>query len=86
MYDWVTSMAILFLTHPGILLTLEPPESVGVYGYWLRGIWQAAWVLVMQSFSEGPSRVTAQTVYYGILLLWVVIRSQIALKAASSRI
>lgn len=84
MYDWITSTVIVFLTHPGILIDMEIPENIpGPAGSVFRGMWQATWTLVMQSFSGGSEQVAAFFVYYFIFFIWVAIKVQMALKQAA---
>jgi hypothetical protein len=86
MYDWFTSSVIVFLTHPGLLIDIDIPGAMPErIGYFLRGMWQATWVLIMQSFSNGSSRTIASFVYYFILLMWASIKVQTALKEANRR-
>lgn len=86
MYDRLTSLVIVFLTHPGLLVNIDIPQAMPeTFGYFLRGLWQASWVLIMQSFSDGSSRTMASFVYYFILLMWASIKVQLALKEANRR-
>ena len=67
MYEGWTRLLIVFLTHPGILLTLN---ASGAGLSWLRGLWQASWVMVLHSFSEGAKSRLASWAYVGLLALW----------------
>lgn len=60
MYEGVTRLLIVYLTHPGVIL---PIPATGLTT-WLRGLWQASWVMVMHSFSEGPKAFMASIVYW----------------------
>lgn len=75
MYQGWTRLLIIFLTHPGVLV---PIPVTGVLS-WMRGLWQASFVMVMHSFSEGTSNFLAQMVYWGILFTMVYVQAAIAL-------
>ncbi len=81
MYDSRTSLLIVFLTYPGILLTI--PAETMLYT-WLRGLWQASWVTVMQSYSDGPKATIARLVYWGLFMIWAYIKVALALAQARS--
>jgi hypothetical protein len=70
MYGTLTSLLIVFLTHPGTLVTIPAP---GLYS-WLRGLWQATWVLVMQSFSDGKTAFFAEVAYGAIFVMWASVQ------------
>jgi len=80
MYTGALAYVIVFLTHPGILI---PIPAIGMLS-WLRGFWQASWVLVMHSFSEGSRSLMASMVYWIIFMLWAYIRVAIALAASDT--
>lgn len=80
MYTGYTALLIVFLTHPGVLIPIPAPNVWS----WLRGIWQAAWVMVMHSFSEGKNNWMASMVYWVILYMWAYIYVAIALAQARS--
>jgi hypothetical protein len=67
MYEGWTRLLIVFLTHPGIMLTIP---ATGFLMQWGRGLWQASWVMVMHSFSEGSKSQLASWTYVGALLAW----------------
>jgi len=75
MYEGWTRLLIVFLTHPGVLFPIPAP---GMYS-WIRGLWQASWVMVMHSFSEGNKNLIASIVYWGILFTMLYIQVAIAL-------
>lgn len=75
MYQGWTRLLIVFLTHPGVILDIPAP---GLWS-WIRGLWQASWVLVMHSFSEGKYAMIAPFVYWGVLLTKVYINVQLIL-------
>lgn len=84
MYDWLTSSVIVFLTHPGILIDMDIPENIpGPAASVFRGMWQAMWVLIMQSFSDGAQHFVAYFTYYFIFLVWLAIKVQMAMKQAA---
>ena len=80
MYTGYTSLLIVFLTHPGVLI---PIPLTGLWT-WIRGLWQASWVLVMHSFSEGKRSFMATMVYWAILYAWAYIYVAIALAQAKT--
>jgi hypothetical protein len=63
MYEGLTRLLIVFLTHPGVILDIPAPALWS----WPRGLWQASWVLVMHSFSEGRNSTFAPFVYWAVL-------------------
>jgi hypothetical protein len=79
MYRGATAFLILFLTHPGILFPI--PVNGPIY-IWARGLFQASWVTVMHSFSEGSRNVIASMTYWGFFLVWVYVRTAIAVAEA----
>lgn len=66
MYGVKTSLVLVFLTHPGILLPISAPGAWS----WLRGLWQASWATGLQAFSEGKYSFWAEVVFAAIFLLW----------------
>jgi hypothetical protein len=60
MYQGWTRLLIVYLTHPGVLV---PIPGKGLWS-WARGLWQASWVMVMHSFSEGSRSLIASLVYW----------------------
>jgi hypothetical protein len=80
MYEGWTRLLIVFLTHPGVILPIPAP---GLWS-WLRGLWQASWVMVMHSFSEGSKNLLASMVFWGILFIMVYIQTAIALARAQT--
>jgi hypothetical protein len=80
MYEGWTRLLIVYLTHPGVILPIPAP---GMYS-WLRGLWQASWVMVMHSFSEGTKNLFASMVYWGVLFGTVYIQVAIALAKAQT--
>ena len=79
MYEGWTRLLIVFLTHPGVLVPIPAP---GVIFQWIRGLWQASWVMVMHSFSEGSRSLLASLVYWVILGVMAYIQVAIALADA----
>ena len=80
MYTGYTALLIVFLTHPGILV---PIPATGVWT-WIRGLWQASWVMVMQSFSEGNRSLMAAFAYWLVLYMWAYMYVAIALAQAKT--
>ena len=76
MYEGWTRLLIVYLTHPGVILPL--PASSPIMQY-LRGLWQAAWVMVLHSFSDGSKSYMAQMFYWIVFLAQVYVKVQIAL-------
>jgi hypothetical protein len=60
MYEGWTRLLIVYLTHPGVLL---PIPGKGLWS-WARGLWQASWVMVLHSFSDGSRAFLASLVYW----------------------
>lgn len=75
MYEGWTRLLIVYLTHPGVIINIP---VTGLWT-WFRGLWQAAWVLVMHSFSEGRNSFFASVVYWIVLLAKVYINVQLIL-------
>ena len=75
MYEGWTRLLIVFLTHPGVLIPI-PAEGLWT---WARGLWQASWVMVLHSFSEGKYSQIANMVYWGLLVVMAYIQVAIAL-------
>jgi hypothetical protein len=75
MYDGWTRLLIIFLTHPGIVV---PIPVVGLWA-WARGLWQASWVMIMHSFSEGNKNVIASMAYWIVMIVMGYIEVAIAL-------
>lgn len=71
MYEGWTRLLIVFLTHPGIVLTIT---ARGFLMQWARGLWQASWVMVLHSFSEGAKSQLASWAYVGVLLAWAYVQ------------
>jgi hypothetical protein len=80
MYEGWTALLIVFLTHPGILVPIPAPGAWA----WVRGLWQASWVMVLHSFSEGTSNILASMVYWMILLVWAYVYVAISLAKANA--
>lgn len=80
MYEGWTRLLIVFLTHPGVLVPIPAPALWS----WIRGLWQASWVMVMHSFSEGNKNLLASMVYWGILFTMAYIQVAIALAQAKT--
>jgi hypothetical protein len=70
MYGKLTSLLIVFLTHPGILVPIPAPALWA----WPRGLLQASWVLAMQAFSEGRYSFLAQVAYGVVFLFWATVQ------------
>ena len=75
MYDGWTRLLIVYLTHPGVLIPI-PAEGLWT---WPRGLWQATWVMILHSFSEGKWSQLAQMAYWMVLVMMAYIRVAIAL-------
>ena len=75
MYEGWTRLLIVFLTHPGIVLSV-PAEGLWT---WVRGLWQAAWVMVLHSFSEGKWNQLASIVYWAVLVVTAYLQVAIAM-------
>ena len=80
MYEGWTRLLIVYLTHPGVL---HPLPATGLWT-WFRGIWQASWVMILHSFSEGDKNKLAEMVYWGMLLGMAYIQVAIALAQAKT--
>lgn len=80
MYEGWTRLLIVFLTHPGVLVPLPAP---GMWS-WIRGLWQASWVIVMHSFSEGTKNILAAITYWAVLFMMVYIQVAVALAKADT--
>lgn len=80
MYEGWTRLLIVFLTHPGVLIPIPAPALWS----WIRGLWQASWVMVLHSYSEGRTAFLAQLVYWGILFVMAYIQVAIALADAKT--
>jgi hypothetical protein len=78
MYEGWTRLLIVFLTHPGILVSVP---ATGMLMLWGRGLLQASIVLTMHSAAETKSSQLVQYVYWGVLILWTVIKVEIADKS-----
>lgn len=79
MYEGWTRLLIVFLTHPGILVT-QPATGFGFL--WGRGLLQASVVLAMHGASEGKWRDIVGYGYWGVLAMWVYIKVAVASKMA----
>lgn len=78
MYEGWTRLLIVFLTHPGILVSM--PAS-GIMMLWGRGLLQAGIVLAMHGASETKMSQIIQYLYWGALLFWAWIKVEIADKS-----
>jgi hypothetical protein len=78
MYEGWTRLLIVYLTHPGVLV---PIPSIGLMA-WIRGLWQASWVMVMHSFSEGDKSYLASMTYWIVLCVMAYI--QVAIELAKT--
>lgn len=77
MYEGWTRLLIVFLTHPGVLI---PIPATGAIYLWMRGLWQASWVMVLHSFSENSKwRQLAEMSYWLILFMMAYIQVAIAM-------
>jgi hypothetical protein len=76
MYEGLTRLLIVFLTHPGVLV---PIPVTGVIYLWVRGLWQATWVLILHGFSEGGWKQIAELTYWMLLVVMVYIQVAIAM-------
>lgn len=81
MYEGWTRLLIVFLTHPGVIL---PIPVTGPLYLWARGLWQAGWVMLLHSFSEGNKSMLAALVYWMVLLMMVYVQAAIALADAKT--
>lgn len=77
MYTGWTRLLIVFLTHPGILIS-QPAAGIGFL--WARGILQASVVLAMHAASEGKWKDIVGYGYWAALWLWVYIKVKMAQK------
>ena len=75
MYEGWTRLLIVFLTHPGVVVPI-PAEGLWT---WARGLWQASWVMILHSFSEGNKNQMASLVYWVVLIVMAYIQVAIAL-------
>ena len=75
MYEGWTRLLIVFLTHPGVLV---PIPAEGLWA-WVRGLWQASWVMVLHSFSEGKWTQLASMVYWAVLVIATYLQVAIAM-------
>lgn len=73
MYDTRTSLLIVFLTHPGVLFAIPAKGMLS----WVRAAWQASWVMIMQSFSEGTKSLAASMVYWMVFFVWAYIKAAV---------
>jgi hypothetical protein len=76
MYKGYTRLLIVFLTHPGILMSIG---TSGLLSSWGRGAGQAALVLFMHSFSEGRSSTPVMFIYWLIFAAWMYIKVRVIL-------
>ncbi len=79
MYERWTRLLIVFLTHPGVLLPI-PAEGLWT---WPRGLWQASWVMILHSFSEGKWKTIAEMTYW--LFLFMMVYIQVAIAASQAK-
>jgi hypothetical protein len=77
MYEGWTRLLIVFLTYPGIVIS-QP--ATGILFLWGRGLIQASIVLAMHSASETKQKQLVEYVYWAVLVAWVYIKVQLALK------
>lgn len=76
MYEGWTRLLIVFLTHPGVLVPI-PAEGLWT---WVRGLWQASWVMILHSFSENSKwKQLAEMSYWIVLFVMVYIQVAIAM-------
>ena len=80
MYEGWTGLLIVFLTHPGVIV---PIPATGVWT-WVRGLWQASWVMILHSFSEGKWNQLASMVYWIVLIMTAYIQVAIAMSQAKT--
>jgi hypothetical protein len=80
MYEGWTRLLIVFLTHPGIVLSV-PAEGLWT---WVRGLWQASWVMVLHSFSEGKWNQLGSIAYWMVLIGMVYLQVAIAMAQAKT--
>ena len=80
MYEGWTRLLIVFLTHPGVLVPI-PVE--GLWS-WARGLWQASWVLILHSFSEGKWKQLADLTFWIILFVMAYIQVAVAMAQAKT--
>jgi len=80
MYEGWTRLLIVFLTHPGVLI---PIPVTGVVYFWGRGLWQASWVMILHSFSEGKWVEMARMSYW--IIMFVMVYIQVAIALAQSK-
>ena len=75
MYEGLTRLLIVFLTHPGILVSIP---ANGIAFSWLRGLLQASLVLVLHIASDTSSSVLVQYFYWLFFLGWVWLKVEMA--------
>jgi hypothetical protein len=78
MYTGWTRLLIVFLTHPGVIVSV--PAS-GMLMLWGRGLLQASVVLAMHSASETKMSQLVQYLYWAALLMWTWIKVEVADKS-----
>lgn len=81
MYEGWTRLLIVYLTHPGVVV---PIPVTGVIYLWARGLWQAMWVSILHSFSEGNKSQLASIVYWMILIMTAYFQVAIAMAQAKT--
>lgn len=80
MYEGWTRLLIVFLTHPGVIVPI-PAESLYT---WVRGLWQASWVMVLHSFSEGKWNKLAEMAYWAFLIAMVYVQVAVVVAKPSA--
>jgi hypothetical protein len=78
MYTGWTRLLIVFLTHPGLLVSV--PAS-GMLMLWGRGLLQASVVLAMHGASETRMSQIVEYLYWGTFLFWAWIKVEVADKS-----
>ncbi len=81
MYEGWTRLLIVYLTHPGVVL---PIPVTGVLYLWVRGLWQATWVMILHSFSEGKWSQLASMAYWAVLIVMAYVQVAITLADAKT--
>jgi hypothetical protein len=79
MYEGWTRLLIVFLTHPGIIVSIP---AKGFALSWARGLLQAAVAVAMHVPSEMKTSQLIQYLYWFAFLGWVWIKVEIADKSA----
>lgn len=83
MYEGWTRLLLVFLTHPGILIS-QPATGIGFL--WLRGLLQAGVVVAMHAASEGKWKDIVGYAYWALFGTWALLKVEVASKTAKMAI